>query len=226
MKHIVIITGGYLDIGFARTYLRTLSYDKVFAVDKGLEYVEALGVMPDYLIGDFDTVNQELFEEYESRIARGEIPVILERHPVMKDATDTELAVDVAMEMGAECITLFAATGSRLDHLLANLALLLKTAKQHVSMHIVDAYNRIRILSDNDAKRCVLLKEEQFGQYISLLPVSAMVEGVTLRGALYPLENTIIYQGESKTVSNEIIERYMEIEIASGVMLVIESKDK
>lgn len=226
MKHIVIITGGHLDIDFAKAYLETLSYDKVFAVDKGLEYIEALGVTPDCVLGDFDTVDQGLLEQYETGITNGEISALLERHPAMKDATDTELAVDMAMKMGAECITLLAAIGSRLDHLLANVALLVKTAKNHVNMHIVDAYNRIRILSENDVNRCVILKEEQFGQYISLLPVSTIVEGVTLRGALYPLKNAIIYQGESRTVSNEMTEMCMEIEIARGTMLVIESKDK
>ncbi len=226
MKHFVIITGGYLNLEFARTYLKTLSYDKVFAVDKGLEYVDALGLVPAYLVGDFDTVDQDLLRDYEMKISKGEISTMLERHPAMKDATDTELAVDMAINMGAENITLLAATGSRLDHLLANMGLLLMSSRQHVNMHIVDAQNRVRMLTDKDTKKCVIGKAEQFGQYVSLIPISPVVEGVTLKGALYPLDCATIYQGESRTVSNEILKDCIEIQLEKGAMLVLESKDK
>ena len=226
MKHIVIITGGNLDIEFAGKYLKTLSYDKVFAVDKGLEYVDTLGLKPDCLIGDFDTVNQDLLRAYASQIAQGEISTVLERHPVRKDATDTELAVDMAIKMGASDITLLAATGSRLDHVLANVGLLLATARQHVNMYIIDTQNRIRVLTECDIKKCMISKEEQFGKYISLVPISPVVEGVTLKGVLYPLVQATVCQGESRTVSNEILDDYMEVQLEKGAMLVIESKDK
>ena len=225
MTHVAIITGGYLDLEFAKTYLKTLSYDKVFAVDKGLEYVDALGLIPTCLVGDFDTVNQDMLSDYEMKIAQGEISSMLERYPAMKDATDTEIAVDMAIKMGAKSITLFAATGSRLDHLLANLGLLLTAARQHVNLQIVDAHNRVRILSDEDMKKCVIKKDEQFGKYVSLVPITPIVEGVTLKGALYPLESAIIYQGESRTVSNEILEECIQIQLEKGAMLVLESKD-
>lgn len=226
MKHMVIVTGGYLNIDFAKAYIKTLSYDKVFAVDKGLEYVDAMDVIPDYLVGDFDTVDSDLLTKYEKMISCGDICTRMERHPVMKDATDTELALDIAMEMGANSVTLFAATGSRMDHVLANLGLLIKTAKCNVRMYIVDETNRVRIMTHENFGNCILSKKEQFGKYVSLVPVTPCVEGVTLKGALYPLERENIYHGGSRTVSNEIEDEYLEITMENGTMLVIESKDE
>lgn len=226
MRHMVIITGGYLNIDFAKAYIKTLSCDKVFAVDKGLEYVDAMNMIPDYLVGDFDTVDSGLLARYEEMISAGEIDTYIERHPVMKDATDTEIALDIAMELGADCITLLAATGSRMDHVMANLGLLIKAAKYNVKMYMVDKTNRIQIMTDEHFKNCSLSKKGQFGKYVSLTPVTPCVEGVTLKGALYPLEKENIYYGGSRTVSNEIEEEYLEITIEKGMMLVMESKDE
>lgn len=226
MKHMLIVTGGHLNINFAKAYIKTLSYDKVFAVDKGLEYVDAMNIIPDYLVGDFDTVDSALLLKYEEKISSREMDTCIERHPVMKDATDTELALDLAIEAGADYITLLAATGSRMDHVLANLGLLIKAAQYNVRVYIVDETNRIQIMTHDNFTNCILSKKEQFGKYVSLVPITPCVEGVTLKGALYPLEAETIYQGGSRTVSNEIEEEYMEIAITDGIMLVIESKDK
>lgn len=226
MKHMLVVTGGHLNIDFTKEYIKTLSYDKVFAVDKGLEYVDAMNMNPDYIVGDFDTVNTDLLAMYEEKITNEEISTCIERHPVMKDETDTELALDIAIEAGADCITLLAATGSRLDHVLANMGLLIKLAKHNVKMYIVDETNRIQIMTRDNFQNCIISKKEQFGKYVSLVPITPCVKGVTCKGALYPLCKEDIYSGESRTVSNEIEEEYLEISISDGMMLVIESRDK
>lgn len=226
MKHMMIITGGYLNIDFAKAYIKTLSYDKVFAVDKGLEYVDAMGMIPDYLVGDFDTVDSDLLSQYEKRISCGEMNICMERHPAMKAETDTELALNVAIELGADFITLLAATGSRMDHVLANMGLLIKAARSGVKMYVVDETNRIQIMTHESFENCILSKREQFGKYVSLIPVTPCVEGVVIKGALYPLSGENIYYGGSRTVSNEIKDEYMEISMLRGMMLVIESKDR
>lgn len=226
MKHVLIVTGGHLNIDFAKAYIKTLSYDKVFAVDKGLEYVDAMDIIPDCLIGDFDTVDTGLLVTYEERISNGELGTCIERYPAMKAKTDTEIALDIAIKEGADCITLLAATGSRMDHMLANLGLLIKVAKFKVKMYIVDETNRVQIMDHDNFAKCILSKKEQFGKYISLIPITPCVEGVRCEGALYPLNEESIYLAESRTVSNEIEDEYMEITITDGMMLVIESRDK
>lgn len=225
MKHIVILTGGYLNIRFAKEYMKTLSYDKVFAVDKGLEYAELLGIVPDYIIGDFDTVDKKLLESYEKQIAEGRTHTYIERYPAQKDATDTELAVLKAIEEKAGQITLLAASGGRIDHMLANLNLLLLTGQAGIACYLVDETNRVRLLDSSDGCSCIIQKEEQYGTYLSLIPITEFVEGLTITGVMYPLYKKKVYQGNSLTVSNRIVERETSISLDKGKILIVESMD-
>lgn len=209
---------------FAYHYCETLSVDRVFAVDKGLEYADLLGLSPNYIVGDFDTVKHELLENYEKRIAEGMLDSYVEHYPVRKDATDTELALLKAIEEGADKITILGATGTRMDHVLANIGLLLQTAEKQIDCQIVDACNRIRLLAAGE--ECTILKEEQYGTYLSLIPVTSEVKNLTIKGVLYPLENKCIRQGSSLTVSNQIVEEKAVITAGMGTVLVIESMDE
>lgn len=223
MHHVLIVTGGHLNIDFAKIYSMTLSIDRVFAVDKGLEYVDSMGLVPDYIVGDFDTVDEKLLEAYEKKIAAGKIPAYLERFPVKKDATDTELAVMEAMKEQADRITILAATGNRVDHVLANLGLLLRTAEENIECHIVDETNRIRLLQAGTC--CKIEKKNQFGTYLSLIPISPVIKGLTITGVMWPLNNRTVMQGSSLTVSNRILEEAAIITFTEGKLLVIESRD-
>ncbi len=225
MEHVLIVTGGHLNMEFAADYLKTLSYDKVFAVDKGLEYVDTLGCVPDYLVGDFDTVEYKLLSQYEERMAKNDIATVIERHPVMKDASDTELALEVAITNGAQKVTLLGGTGNRLDHVFANIGLLLQAQQRGVDLCIVDDTNRIRLLSNEGSTEFILRRDRQHGTYISLIPLTQQVEGVTIQGVMYPLLEQTIYMGSSLTVSNQIVDEKMFVKLKKGKMLLIESKD-
>lgn len=221
MKHIVIVTGGYMNTAFGTEYMKSLSYDRLFAVDKGLEYVMALGLAPDYVIGDFDTVDANVLRTFEIGEGKGRV----ERHPARKDETDTELAVWKAMEEDAGCITLLGATGSRLDHVFANVGLLCQTIERGIDMQIVDETNRIRILDGEYKPTVEITKRQQLGTYISLIPLTDLVEGVTLEGVVYPVQDLTIVRGSSRTVSNEIASEKMQMTIKKGQVLLIESRD-
>lgn len=225
MNHILIITGGYLDLSFAAEFIKTLSYDKVFAVDKGLEYIHDLGLQPDYIVGDFDSVDEGIYHLYEAQTLMERCPFVLEKYPPMKDATDTELAVTKAIETGAERITVLGAFGSRKDHVLMNLGLLLKSSRADVEMFIVDENNRIRLLNSDVKKFCKIVKKEQYGTYLSVIPLSANVSGLTMQGVKYPLSNFSLIQGSSLTVSNEIIANEAKISLETGKIFIVESKD-
>lgn len=226
MKHILIITGGYLNIQFAREYIKTLSYDRVFAVDKGLMYADALELVPDYIVGDFDSVEESILKDYEYRMEKDEISAHIDRYAVKKDATDTELAFMKAIEEGADRITVLAATGSRLDHVLMNLGLLLQTEQAGIPCCIVDETNRVQMLTSGGRKSCKIKKDKQYGDYLSIIPMTAIVEGLTVKGVMYPLKDRTVYQGNSLTVSNQILDGEASISIENGTVLVIESKDK
>lgn len=225
MKHIVIISGGSLNPTFVKQYMKSLSYDRLFVADKGLEYAKILELVPDYIVGDFDTVNVDILDEYEQK-AEQSGQIIVERHPARKDETDTELAVWKAMEEGAERITLFGATGTRLDHVFANVSLLKQTVERNVEMFIVDETNRMRIIDGQYQPECYIRKEQRFGTYLSLIALTDEVCGVTLQGLEYPLRNATVYRGSSRTVSNQIAEDRACISIKKGQLLVMESRDE
>lgn len=225
MKHIVIISGGSLNPAFVKTYMKSPSYDRLFVADKGLEYAKTLELIPDYVVGDFDTVNADILDEYEQK-AEQSGQIVVERHPARKDETDTELAVWKAMEEGAEQITLFGATGTRLDHVFANVGLLKQTVERNVEMFIVDETNRIRIVDGQYRPECCIRKEQRFGTYLSLIALTDEVCGVTLQGLEYPLRNATVYRGSSRTVSNQIAEDRACISIQKGQLLVMESRDE
>lgn len=240
MNHILIITGGNLDIEFAEAYIKTLSFDKVFAVDKGLEYADCLELLPDYIVGDFDTVKRDVLSKYEKMIQTGECFALIEQHPAKKNATDTELAARRAIELHPDSITIIGATGSRMDHFLMNVGVLLQIENNGISGQIVDANNRIRLLDaaiQNDrtkakqsyAVRMVIHKDEFLTdnrkKYLSVIPMSPEVKGLTMEGVMYPLSDKTITQGDTLTVSNQITENQACIYLKTGRILVIESAD-
>ncbi len=221
MKHTVIVTGGHMNIAFGTEYIKSLSYDRLFAVDRGLEYVKDMELVPDYVVGDFDTVDYNVLLAFEEAEGKGKV----ERHPAKKDETDTELAVWQAIEEKTERITLLGATGSRLDHVFANIGLLCQTVERGIDMRIVDETNRIQILDGLHRATAEIAKKEQLGTYISLIPLTDRVEGVTLEGVAYPVRDFTIVHGSSRTVSNEIVSEKMRITIKKGQVLLIESRD-
>lgn len=145
------------------------------------------------------------------------------RHRPEKDATDTELAVAQAVECGASEICLLGATGTRLDHVWGNLSLLCRLREKQISGWIVDAYNRISMPFEQEI---MLSKDGQFGTYVSIFPYGGPVEGLTLKGFHYPLEDFTLEPGtESLCVSNEIDEETAQIRYESGILVIIESRD-
>lgn len=224
--HILIISGGYLNLPFAKEYCKTLSADKVFVVDKGLQYADTLQILPDVILGDFDTVDKSLLFRYEERILAGELKACIERYPAKKDASDTELALMKAIEMEADEVTILAGTGSRLDHVLMNMELLLMAERAAVNCYIVDETNRIQMLSDEARTEVIIQRKKQHGKYLSVIPLSPVVKGLTMSGVAYPLKDKEILLGNTLTVSNRITEPAAIISLKQGSIWVIESKDK
>ena len=219
-KHImkfVIITGGHIDDAFAINWLQNNEYDKLIAADSGMNFLYRNHIVPNVIAGDFDSVDKESLYAFSQR---NDVEM-LRLNPI-KDDTDTEFVIREAIRRGATNITILGATGTRLDHVLGNMHLLGIGIKEQVDIQLVDAYNRIRMIE----KECVILKAEQFGEFVSLLPISGDAKGVTLRGMKDPLTNATIPSFSSLGISNEIVEEKAMIWIQEGVLLVMETKDK
>lgn len=213
--HIAIITGGSILPPFLENRMREDDWDYVIAADKGLECCYELQLVPDLMIGDFDSVSEKVLNYYES------LHVPVQTYPSRKDDTDTELAVRVALSHSPDCITLYGATGSRLDHVLANISLLRLGLENDIPVVMVDVNNRIRLIKD----RFHMTKIEQYGKYISFLPLTEFVHGVVLKGFRYPANNVTFAQGNSLGVSNQIEEDEISVSIEDGILIMIESKD-
>lgn len=212
----LIITGGSIDCAFAGAFLKNKTFDMVIAVDGGLAAAKRLNIRPDAIVGDFDTVRGELLEKY--RKIEG---IAFEQHRPEKDETDTELALCTAMEAGVNDIVLLGATGGRLDHSIGNIHLLYEYLQKGVNASIVDEKNRLYILDRGKAYR----SGEVWGKYISFLPLTEEVHGITLKGFKYPLTDRDIRIGTSLCISNELEEETGTITFRDGVLICVESHD-
>lgn len=228
---VVIISGGYIDDEFALKWLKENKYDLLIAADSGMEFLFRNHITPDVIAGDFDSVGQEAYEYFvkncvlekvscEESGIKGERPEILRLNPI-KDDTDTEFVIREAIRRGATSITILGATGTRLDHVLGNVHLLGIGLSCNVTIELVDAHNRIRMISNE----LVIEKESQFGDFVSILPFDGDAKGVTLQGFKYPLEKAVVKSFSSLGISNEIVEEKAVVQVEEGILLVIEARD-
>lgn len=216
MNSYLIVTGGYIDDDFAVRWISEHDFDGKIASDSGMEFFRRAGMVPDIIIGDFDSVKTETLEYFKEY---GDIE--WKKLNPMKDDTDTEAAIRLAIERGAKSITLLGATGSRIDHTLANIELLGIGLEENISITMLDRHNRIRLINSG----ITIKKDEQYGRFVSLIPYSMRVENVCLRGFKYPLDNYCMRKFNSLGISNEITEAEAHISFTDGILLVIEADD-
>ncbi len=223
IKNMLVVTGGSIDVPWARGWLERVNakmpFDYCMAVDSGLNAVDALGLKVDYILGDYDSVSSEVLARYRHTVETVAFPR-------EKDYTDTELSIKAVLELmkgGGGRVTYLGATGTRLDHTLANLGLLLQLDGTGVEGCLVDRHNRIRLLCGGG--HLELKQNEQFGRFISFLPLGDGVQGLTVSGVRYPLENRDIPIGVSLCVSNEITGEVMKASLGAGRLLVFETRD-
>ncbi len=212
----LIIAGGDFSPEVAMKTLEEDSFDRIIAIDNGLSYLHDLKITPTHIVGDFDTVSKELLKEYHEDSKVKIVTLCPE-----KDATDTEVAVDLAIEEGCKSIFILGATGGRFDHTLGNLHMLYKLLCQGIRAYLLDKNNKIYLIKES----ITLLANQVKATYVSLLPFTEEVTELTLLGFKYPLTNFRLTQGTSIGISNEIIEAKAQILFNKGVLIVVESKD-
>ena len=216
MKRCLIVTGGTIDIAFAKDLLSQRSYDYVIAADAGLEVLRPLHISPNAVVGDLDTVDKKVLEEYQNQP-----DIEFEIHKPEKDETDTELALLTAARQGCEAVDILGALGGRMDHAIGNIQLMYQFFCQGMEVNIYDARNRLYLLGGHK----VFHREKVYGKYISFLPMTETVEGLTLRGFKYPLQRRTIGLGTSLCISNELKREEGILELERGVLLCVEAHD-
>ncbi|MCY4114263.1 MAG: thiamine diphosphokinase [Chloroflexi bacterium] len=209
--HAVVALGGDADPSHVRQVLARAQL--VIAADGGAAHIEAAGGVCDMIVGDQDSVPAATLDR--ARAAGADI----RNFPTAKDATDGELALREAASRGASSITIIGALGGpRVDHLLANVALLAHPSLRGADTVIEDTGYRIWLVSRSSSWGGAA------GDCVTLLAVGGDAHGVTTQGLRYVLRDGTLAHGSSLGVSNEMAGPHAEVSVAHGTVLVIHER--
>ena len=215
MTRTIIVTGGNINKDFLQKTILEKNFNYIIASDKGLEILDRCNIIPKFIIGDFDSINKEILDKY---LNKANVKVI-KLNPE-KDYTDTHMALKLAIDLKSTDIIIIGAIGTRIDHTISNINILKEALEKNIHSEIIDERNKIKLINKNT----IIEKDNNF-KYISLLPLTTKVEGVTLKGFKYPLKDAVLEIGQSIGVSNEQIEEIATIDLKSGILILLRTKD-
>jgi len=181
---------------------------RIMAVDSGAVPLLRMGVKPDVLLGDFDSLPAADLE----KLMRDGVRFI--RFPSEKDQTDLELALEWAAGQGIRQVRVWGALGGRLDHTLANVGLLLKGARLGLTVWLVDPCHEVRVF-----EKYLRLKARP-GWAVSLIPLFTAT-GVLTRGLKYPLNRETLHFSEGRGIHNCFAADEAEISVEEGMVLLV-----
>ncbi len=212
MKAAIIGSGAVEN--YSSFYNAVKKYDFIICADGGIKHLMNVNIPPNVFIGDSDSCD---FSKIKNNPILNNAKIIL--HDTVKDDTDMQLCIKWALDNGYDNLVIFAALGGRVDHELSNIYNLKYILQSGAQGMIFSDANRIYITDSN------ISVEREEGYHISLIPVTEVVKGVTLKGLSYPLDNADLIQGTSLGISNEFADEFAEISVTDGVLLVVVSKD-
>lgn len=202
MSEFCLIISGAPECYFPVSFTKA---DFVIACDAGYIHAQRADIVPDVIIGDFDSYLGDL---------PGGVEII--RTKPEKDDTDTMMALKLAIRRGYRRIMLVGALGGRVDHMLANISLIAFAATKGADLQIVDGHHQIFAVIDG--KRRV---PRSSWRNLSVFAFDTECTGVTLRGVKYPLEGAVLTNTFALGVSNEFTEDIAEISVESGILIVV-----
>lgn len=178
--------------------------DYIICADAGYEHAKSVGIVPDILVGDFDSLSEEP-AEFLRKV----------KLPVEKDETDSLYALRFAFSKGATNVVLYGGIGSRFDHSYANICLLRHAMIRDIPMVVTDGTTEVYLTDSH-----LTLKDKK-GQTVSVYAFSDVCEGVTLKGFYYPLENAMLEKYDIIGTSNVITEEVAQISVSCGNLLIV-----
>ncbi|WP_180270679.1 thiamine diphosphokinase [Sporanaerobium hydrogeniformans] len=211
MKILILTNGEYGDYAFCEN---TEVYDCIVCADNGLKHAKRLQLKPDYIVGDLDSCSKEDWLYYKEQ------GVHVDVYPSQKNETDTEIAVEKAIALGGTEIDIWGGLGSRFDHTLANVHLLLGALRRGVKLRLCNPQNTVQLM---DKKLRIQGKK---GDILSLLPLTPLVRGVYTTNLAYAVCGGSFEIGKPYGVSNVFLEEWVEVSIEEGLLLVIQVRDE
>ena len=203
MKAVLIANGNIADYEFAKKHIPENPF--IICADGGYDHAVKLGICPDILIGDMDSVVSE------------KISINKKVYPARKDSTDSELILDYAVEHGYDDLILLGFIGTRMDHTLTNISLLFKY--DNINAVLIDEHNEIYALKKEN------IISGRKGDTVSVIPLSERISGIITEGLDYPLSKEDLFFARSRGVSNVMTDTECRICIEDGVGLIIKSED-
>jgi thiamine pyrophosphokinase len=189
--------------------------DKIFCVDGGTNYAHQLGLLPDFIIGDLDSIDSMVLQYYES------MGVNIKKYPRDKEASDLELAIQEALTHEPSELWCFCAWGGRPDHALTNINVFGHYAAKGVKISIFDN----SWLAQYVTKDCPARFSGQIQDTLSLIPLTSTVTGAELTGTRWPLHNATLEWGKSLTLSNEFAQSDVTIAVSEGLLIAFHVKE-
>ncbi|WHH59891.1 thiamine diphosphokinase [Petroclostridium sp. X23] len=211
MRVWIVSNGDIVDYGFYKDKIGPSDF--IICADGGTKHAVKMGILPNVILGDFDSIGKEYFNDEQLE----NIEFI--QYSCDKDETDTQLAVEYAVKLGGTEIVLIGSLGTRMDHSFANISLLKMLLDKGITGKILNEHNEI-YLTDTKIKL-----RGQVGEIVSVLPITEVVTGVTTKGLQYALNNAQMTFGVPNGISNVLIEEEIEISIKSGLLMVVKAKD-
>lgn len=184
----------------------------IVAADSGLDQAYRLGISPDLVVGDMDSVTSEALDRAE---ADG---IAIEHHPAAKDATDLELAIDAATAAGYERATIIGGTGGRIAHTLGNAMLLLK--ERAIDLKWQTSRATITAIRTGESRTF----QRADGGMLSVLAIGGPAE-CDSAGLRWPLHRAPLIAGSTRGVSNEIAEDTARVSVMRGQVLTIQERN-
>ena len=210
----LIVSGGNVQKDFFDEIYLKNKFDYIIASDRGLEILDKFDIKPNYIIGDFDSIDKKILNKYINTDIE-----FRELNPE-KDYTDTHMAIKLAIELKSKQIAIVGAIGTRIDHTIANIHIIKEALDNNIECKIIDERNEIQLIN----KKIILEKDKKY-KYVSLIPLTTKVEGVTLEGFKYELFNQTLEIGHSIGVSNEQVKEIAQIDLKKGILILIKSID-
>ncbi len=203
----IVVCAGDLTLG----EVPVAENDFIIAVDGGLAYCGVLGLEPDLIIGDFDSVGEQ--EGEAVKLLEQQIPDHIIRLPKEKDDTDTIAALKEGLKRGYTQFRLYAATGGRFDHTLANIQCLLFLKNRGAVGYLVDGTGMMLVIQNES----VSFRENLEGT-ISLFSLTGESKGVTIQGLKYTVDNVTVTNDFPIGISNEFIGEMSTITVEDGAL--------
>jgi thiamine pyrophosphokinase len=209
LRAIIFANGELRFPGAARAAVR--DDDLIIAADGGLHHCKALNLVPDILLGDFDSLDEKEVQTLE------DAGVAVVRHPRRKDTTDLEIALDHALARGVSQIFVYGALGTRWDQSIANVLLGARADHASADIRLVDGPQEARLLRAGET----MTLHGQPGDTVSLIPLDGDARGITTTGLEYPLDDGTLHFGSSRGVSNTLQRDRSTISLRAGLLLCV-----